>query len=132
MHVGLGFSFPGGPVPKKLLVVEDNDVQREGLVAFLRASGFEILSASDADEAYGLAERHHPDLILLDMMMRETDGWDFLERRREGKLRDVPVLIVTGIEAASDEWAADLGANGLVKKPINVDEMVKTIHERIG
>jgi CheY-like chemotaxis protein len=119
-------------VAKKLLVVEDNDVQREGLVAFLRGSGFDIVAAADADEGYRLAERHQPDLILLDMMMRENDGWDFLERRREGKLRDVPVLIVTGIEAASDEWAADLGANGLLKKPINVDEMVKTIHARIG
>jgi CheY-like chemotaxis protein len=133
MHAALGFFIYGGSiVPAKLLVVEDNEIEREGLVTVLRRDGFEVIAAADAETGMDLAERESPDLILLDMMMGGNDGWDFLERRREGMLPKTPVIIVTGLVIAHDEWAIGLGADELVKKPVDHGELVQKIHQMIA
>jgi twitching motility two-component system response regulator PilH len=117
-----------------LLLIEDSEAEREGVAALLRVCGFEVMSASSADEGIGLADQHTPDLILLDMMMRSgSDGWKFLERRRMyGKLQTVPIVIMTGLQVASEVWAKALGADGLLRKPVNVDEMLKTIRDHLA
>jgi CheY-like chemotaxis protein len=112
-----------------LLIVEDNQVEREGMAAVLRLNGFDVLAATNADEGLKLAEERSPDLILLDMLMGASDGWHFLDMRK-GKVQ-VPVVIVTGLSIASAEWARSLGADGLLRKPIDVDLMVKQIQERL-
>jgi CheY-like chemotaxis protein len=117
---------------KTLLLVEDNEVEREGLVTLLRGNGFEVLAAADADEGMGLLDQQTPDLVLLDMMMRGTDGWRFLEQRRiDGQLQGVPIVIMTGLTVASEPWAKALGADGLLRKPIDLEKMLKTIQERL-
>jgi CheY-like chemotaxis protein len=91
------------------------------------------MTARGGDEALALAEQQKPDLILLDMIMRGTDGWRFLSRRQtQTNLRGVPVIIVTGLGVASEQWAHELGADGLLRKPIDVDRMMQTIHDTVA
>jgi two-component system, OmpR family, response regulator len=108
--------------PTTLMIVEDDDVQREGMATILRNEGYTVIETSDSGEALKqMLQGKVPDLILLDMMIPAParDGWYFIEnRKRFSNLVAVPVVIVTGLDIASPEWAGSLGALGLVKKPI--------------
>jgi CheY-like chemotaxis protein len=117
---------------KRILVVEDNDVSREGTVVVLRGAGYTVDAASNGREALlRMKAGVLPDLILLDMMMPEQDGWDFLrERRGDPAFAAVPVVITTGLGIAGLDWALALGAAGLIRKPIETDELLKEVARR--
>jgi CheY-like chemotaxis protein len=113
-----------------VLIVEDNIIQREGLAVVLRQEGFSVLLAADCREAIELVDRSAPDIVLLDMLIPNvaTDGWWFLQQRKQiPRLASIPILITTAMSIASNEWAASLGASGLVRKPIEVEPLLATI-----
>ena len=71
--------MPAAPAHRTLLVVDDNDVAREGLAGVLRRAGYRVLPAANGEEALQLLRAGPPpDLILLDMLMPFLDGWHFL------------------------------------------------------
>src|SRR5690348_7654521 len=113
-----------------ILVIEDNPIQREGVAVLLREHSYTVILAADADEGLSwVRSEPPPDLILLDMMMRHgKDGWYFLARRKQvPAAAAIPILIVTGIGNASDEWATALGACGLIRKPVEVEPLLTQI-----
>jgi CheY-like chemotaxis protein len=112
-----------------ILVAEDNAVERDGLAVVLRQRGYTVVTARDGAEALKLLQAGPaPGLILLDMMMPGCDGWQFLDRRRPSPaLASVPVVLVTGVAEADDEWAAALGAVGLLRKPFDVDALLAEV-----
>ena len=114
---------------KTLLVVEDNQVEREGLSAVLEQEGYAVVAAANGREALErLQGQPTPDLMFLDMMMSEIDGWQLLRMlRRHPELMAVPVIIVTGLAIASPEWARSLGAAGLVLKPVEVEHLLQEL-----
>lgn len=115
---------------KTLLLVEDNEVEREGIATILRKSGYNVVAAPNGEDGLKLIEQHSPNLILLDMIIRGgMDGWRFLEHWKKSE-RHPPVIIVTGLGIASDLWARSLGASGLLKKPIDVEAMLKKVSEQ--
>jgi CheY-like chemotaxis protein len=105
---------------KRILVVEDNEFTREGMAVVLRRSGCEGTAVAERGEAPALIRGGLlPDLVLLDMMFPGLDGWYFFtERQRNPAMAAIPVLIQTSLGVASQEWAAGLGACGLIRKPI--------------
>ena len=118
-----------------ILIVEDNTIQREGLAVVLRQHGFSVVLAPDGRIALESLDHAVPDLILLDMLIpdNDSDGWWFLKRRRHvAKLASVPILIMTALCIASDEWAISLGAAGLIRKPCEVEPLVATIRQCLG
>ena len=110
---------------KTVLVVEDNELEREGLAALLQGEGYNVLTAANGTEALGrLRADPPPDLVLLDMMMSDQDGWQLLRLVRNNPvLSSTRVVIVTGLGIACPEWANSLGACGLLHKPIDTDEL---------
>jgi two-component system response regulator MprA len=112
-----------------LLVVEDNEILREGLAAVLRREGCAVALAADGEEALAyLRAKPPPDLVLLDMMMPRVDGWEFLvERRRNPALAAVPVVITTALSIANAEWATSLGAAGLLRKPVETEALIREV-----
>ena len=112
-----------------ILVAEDNAVERERLAVALRQRGYTVLTAGDGAEALKLLQAGPaPGLILLDMMMPGCDGWQFLDRRQPSPaLAAVPVVLVTGLAEANDEWATALGAVGLLRKPFDVDALLAEV-----
>ena len=118
-----------------ILIIEDNTIQREGLAFVLRQQGFSALLAADGQKAMDLLDHAHPDVVLLDMLISdpEADGWWFLnQRRRIPSLAAIPVLITTALAVASKEWAASLGAAGLIRKPFEVEPLLAAIRRCAG
>jgi CheY-like chemotaxis protein len=109
--------------------VDDNEIFREGLGVVLERDGFApVLMANSRDALKYLLEATPPDLILIDMMMPVMDGWSFMgERRKIPRAATIPVVIVTALGAASWEWARSLGATGLVRKPVEAEEVVRVV-----
>jgi CheY-like chemotaxis protein len=117
-----------------LLIVEDNEVVREGLAVVLRRAGYAVALAANGQEALAaLRGGVRPDLILLDMLLPAVDGWRFLEQRRqEPALAAIPVVIMTGLGVAGPEWAASLGAAGLLRKPVATEELLREVRRCQG
>ena len=99
-------------------------LRQEGYLVFPVASGNEVLLLLEN----GLA----PDLVLLDMMIPPPDGWQIMGMRSEmPALALVPVIIMTAMGVASPEWAASLGACGLIRKPLKVGHMLTEVRRCI-
>jgi CheY-like chemotaxis protein len=114
---------------KHILIVEDNEVVRDGLALVLRRTGCEVTGVAESGAALALLRGgFRPTLILLDMLTPGRDGWHFMaEWRGAAALGSVPVIIHTAMGVASQEWAASLGACGLIRKPIDTDLLVEKI-----
>jgi two-component system response regulator MprA len=111
-----------------LLIVEDNDVAREGLAVVLRREGYRVVPTANGEQALQqLRGGPRPDLILLDMLMPVLDGWHFLSRLgREGPQPPVPVIIVTSTNLTR-EWADDHGCHGFVRKPVETERLLEEV-----
>jgi CheY-like chemotaxis protein len=116
-----------------ILIVEDDPTAREDLSTLLRSEGYRIAAAGDGLAAINLLRAGlRPDLILLDMILPGADGWQFFaERQRDPAVAAIPVVIMTGVGIASDDWAHALGAVGLLRKPIGLDDLLATIRRRV-
>jgi CheY-like chemotaxis protein len=119
---------------KNLLIVEDNPIEREGLAAVLRAEGYGVISAANGKEALDrLQGTLTPDIVLLDMLMSEVDGWQLLKLlKQRPEIMSLPVIIVTGLDIATPEWARSLGAAGLVRKPIDLEQLKDALARVFG
>jgi CheY-like chemotaxis protein len=128
------------PAGKTVLVVEDSDMEREGLAAVLRRAGYTALTAASGQEALAcLRGSPRPDLVLLDMLLPGIDGWDLLQGQkgasgpqRNPALAGIPVLIITGMGIGSPEWAAALGAAGYLHKPLEIASLLDTVRRVCG
>jgi len=111
---------------KTVLIVEDNDIEREGLAAVVQDQGYQVQLAANGTEALSyLQKTPTPDVVLLDMMMAPEDGWQVLRKVQRSRTQPpVPIIIVTGLDIASPEWATSLGASGLIHKPIDKEELL--------
>jgi CheY-like chemotaxis protein len=118
-----------------LLVIEDEPHLAKFLSHFMRFEGFDVRLASDRNEiVQQLRAAPTPDLVLLDVMLPDVNGFDVLTRMREhAVLRDIPVLMLTSI-ATRESVIKGLvcGADGYVTKPFQVDVLVKAIQTIFG
>jgi CheY-like chemotaxis protein len=114
---------------KTVLVVEDDAIACKGLSAILEKEGYHVVTAEEGRQALKrLREGLVPDIILLDMLMPVHDGWQFCyQKQRDKTIAPIPVVIMTGLGIASDEWASSLGATALLHKPIDVPDLVETV-----
>ncbi|MFQ5903591.1 MAG: response regulator [Candidatus Binatia bacterium] len=110
-----------GEVLRKILVVEDNEDNREVFVYRLQKLGvFEVLVASNGKEALKIAAQVKPDLIFMDLKMPVMDGWAATRALRQTEWgKDLPVIAVTAYAMKGDrEKALDAGCNDFISKPI--------------
>ncbi len=112
----------------RLLVVEDEPNILELLAASLRYAGFDVVTAADGAEAVQAAQRHRPDLIVLDVMLPDMDGFEVLRRLRGGGTR-TPVLFLTARDSTEDKVRGlTLGGDDYVTKPFSLEEVIARIH----
>ena len=111
----------------RLLVVEDEPNILELLAASLRYAGFEVITAAAGGEAVQAAGRHRPDLIVLDVMLPDMDGFDVVRRLRGGGTR-IPVVFLTARDAMEDKVRGlTLGGDDYVTKPFSLEEVIARI-----
>jgi two-component system, cell cycle response regulator len=111
--------------PGRILVVDDNQDNIEIIATRLRFRGYEILEASDGAQALEQVTDHAPDLILLDVMLPDIDGYE-ISRRIKGSpdLPFIPIILVTARDSTQDKvQGLDAGADDYLTKPINFPEL---------
>jgi CheY-like chemotaxis protein len=112
---------------KTILVIEDDDVSRAGFGLVLAQHGYALaLAANGGDGLLYLQEHDPPDLIILDMLMRGMDGWQFI-KHRDARWPAIPVLVATALPIGTNEWARSLGAAGYLKKPIDEATLLQQV-----
>jgi two-component system OmpR family response regulator len=120
--------MPGdGPGAARLLVVEDDQTILELLSGSLRFAGFDVVTAASGAEALRAVAASRPDLVLLDVMIPDGDGFEVVRRMRSSG-PSVPVIFVTARDGVPDRVAGlALGADDYVTKPFSLDEVVERI-----
>jgi adenylate cyclase len=107
--------------PPRILIVDDNEANRDILDARLKTQGYELLQAADGEEALAAARQHLPDVILLDVMMPKVDGIEVCSRlKSDSTLPFMPIILVTAKADSKDVVAGlDAGADEYLTKPID-------------
>ena len=113
--------------PRRILVVDDEDNLRSMLVAALKYEGYEVTQASDGAAGLRAARETKPDLILLDVMMPELDGFAVVKRLRESGDR-TPVIFLTARDSSEDRVTGlNLGGDDYLPKPFSLAELVARV-----
>ena len=114
---------------KKILLVDDEKDIISLLKFNLQAEGYKTVSAMDGDRALVLTEEEKPDLVLLDIMLPDKDGWEVLrELRQNPKTENIPVIFLTAKDSEFDEvLGLELGADDYIVKPISMRKLLARI-----
>jgi two-component system cell cycle response regulator DivK len=120
---------PGQQVVKKVLIVEDNDLNMKLFNDLLEAHGYFTLQTKDGVEALRMARQHRPDLILMDIQLPEVSGLEVTKWLKEDDdLRAIPVIAVTAFAMKGDEEKIrDGGCEAYIAKPISVASFMRTV-----
>ena len=121
----------------KILIVDDNEIDLELLEAILMRLGFKnIIKSKSGDEALPLAEKHQPDLFLIDIMMPGMTGGDFRARLKENsRTMDIPVIFISGIISKEEEkeFGGRLASGDfIVAKPFSKDRIAEALDTALG
>jgi two-component system cell cycle response regulator DivK len=118
-------------VAKRILVVEDNDLNRKLFCDVLRANGFDVEPEADGENALETARRIDPDLIIMDIQLPNVSGVDLIEAaKRDLQLQAIPVLAVTAYAGKGDEERIrDAGAAGYLAKPVSIIPFMNAVKE---
>ena len=113
----------------KILIVEDDELNRDSLRRLLRRRGYEILLAVDGDEALAVARAGAPDLVLMDMRLPGIDGWEAtLRLKADPTTRTLPIVALTAHAMASDRAEAlAAGCDDHDTKPIDLDRLLPKV-----
>ena len=120
---------PAASAAERILVVDDNETNRDILGERLAANGYEVLHAGDGEQALAMAARHRPDLILLDIIMPKMDGIEACRRiKGDAALALTPIIFVTAKADSKDVVDGfDAGADGYLTKPIDQAALVARV-----
>jgi two-component system alkaline phosphatase synthesis response regulator PhoP len=114
------------PMPKKILIVDDEPQIVEICCDYLKAAGYETVTASNGTQGVSLARREKPDLIVLDLMMPEMDGLDVCRAIRHES--DMPIIMLTArVEETDKLIGLELGADDYITKPFSPRELVARV-----
>jgi CheY-like chemotaxis protein len=117
-----------GPATATILVAEDHLDSRDAMRAILEAFGYRVIEAVNGRQAVDLALSDHPDLILMDIMMPELDGFEATrELRKHTGTAATPIIAVTAMEGAQS-LALQAGATDFVRKPVDIRGLVSKIN----
>ncbi len=113
----------------KILLVEDNEMNRDMLSRRLERKGFEVILAEDGQEGLAAAREQKPDLILMDLSLPILDGWEATRQlKADETTRGIPVIALTAHAMASDErQAREVGCDDFDTKPIEMPRLLQKI-----
>jgi two-component system, cell cycle response regulator DivK len=119
--------------PKRILIVEDNELNMKLLNDVLEFHGYQTIVAGEGEAALRLAREHCPDLILMDLQLPDICGLEVVSRlKRDPHTRPIPVVAVTAYAMAGDEARAlAAGCDGYLAKPIMLREFLQVVDDFI-
>jgi CheY-like chemotaxis protein len=119
---------------KPILLVEDNELNRDMLIRRLNRAGLEVISAGDGQEALDLMVSEHPAVVLMDMNLPVMDGWTACRRAREDeRIRDIPIIALTAHAMEADRLQAmEAGCDDYATKPVDFPGLLIKIGKLTG
>jgi len=116
---------------KRILVIEDTEDNRQIIRDLLSSVGYELIEATDGAAGVALAQKEHPDLILMDIQLPEIDGYEATRRIRAiPELKKVPIIAVTSYALSGDEAKTrEAGCDGYVAKPFSPRQLLAKVRE---
>lgn len=114
---------------RKVLIVEDNELNMRLFCDLLEAFGFKTFKCTDGSNALALAKEHLPDLIIMDIQLPEVSGLDITRWLKDDvEVAHIPVLAVTAFAMRSDEERVrEAGCEGYLSKPIQIRSFIDTV-----
>jgi CheY-like chemotaxis protein len=118
---------------RRILLVEDNELNRDMLSRRLERKGFDVLMAADATEGLSIARAQSPDLILMDMRLPDIDGWNATRQlKADDSTRQIPVVALTAHATDRDrDLALAAGCDDFDTKPVEIDRLLGKINALI-
>ena len=131
------FSLQQKPLPsqsKRILLIEDNHVNRMLLSDYLTYCNYEVQSLPEASNVFSTIEQFQPELILLDLKLPNIDGYLLLEQiQQKPHLSKIPIIVVSAFAFKADqERAIRLGARRYFVKPVNLRNLIMAIEEELA
>jgi len=119
---------------KRILVVEDQEDNRQILRDLLGNAGYELIEAENGEEALAAVARQRPDLILMDIQLPVMDGYEATRRMRTNPgLKSVPIIAVTSYALAGDEGKAlAAGCDAYISKPYSPRQLLAKVREHLA
>jgi two-component system cell cycle response regulator DivK len=118
---------------KRILVVEDQEDNRQIIRDLVTSAGYEMIEAVDGEQGVALAAQHRPDLILMDIQLPVLDGYEATRRiKSQPELAAIPVIAVTSYALSGDDQKAfAAGCDGYVTKPFSPRQLLAKIREHL-
>ncbi|MGD8483812.1 MAG: response regulator [Thioalkalispiraceae bacterium] len=119
--------------PLSILVVDDSSTVVYALKKVLEQDGYQVLVASNGEQAIDMAEQHQADLILMDVIMPGMNGYQATRRiRKLPQYRETPIIIISASEQKTEEfWLRKLGASDFLAKPVLRGQLFPTIEKHL-
>lgn len=116
-------------MPKRILVVEDNDLNRKLFCDVLKANGFEVVPVADGQNVLPTARKFNPDGVVLDIQLPNVSGLELIEAfQADNRLRRIPILAVTAYAGKGDEEKIRAaGAKDYLAKPVSITPFMAAV-----
>jgi DNA-binding response OmpR family regulator len=120
--------FNTNVMPKKILIVDDNEFMVEIMTYILHNKGYEVVSLYTGDEVFSHIKTDHPDLVILDMMLPGMDGRDICRAIKQHKeTRNLPVIICSGEDHLEESMYQKGAPNDVLHKPFDVSLLLSKV-----
>ena len=118
---------------KKILLVDDSRVDLEKITNILESGNYEVIRATNGEEAMMQATTQHPDLIILDVVMPGKDGFQTCRDLKKNDItKDIKIIMLTNKSSKTDEyWERKQGADDYLTKPFNEIELISSVEKLI-
>src|SRR5262245_23740228 len=118
----------------RILLVEDDAMNREMIARYLTTEGYQVISAGDGANAVLLARKEHPDLILMDMGLPILNGWQATYRlKTAAETRSIPIIALTAFAMAEDRAKClAVGCEAFESKPVNFNRLLETMRQLLS
>lgn len=119
------------PLAPTIVVAEDNVEQRSLYVTILTGVGYRVLEAGDGSEAVEVVRRERPGLVLMDVTMPGTSGWNAVRTLKEDiETREIPIIVVTGLASSWDRDASlASGCDEYLAKPVSPSRLIEEVRK---
>ncbi len=126
-----GAAFKADAAKRRVLLVEDNDVNRQMLDDYLVFCGYQILALPNGSNFFRALADFKPHLILLDLKLPDIDGYTLLQQMQQGNdWQHIPVIVVSAFAFKADQQRAlSLGASRYLVKPVNLNDLKQAIED---
>lgn len=113
-----------------VLIVDDSNTEIHAFTSMLTKHDFEVITAKNGEQGVAMAEQEKPDLILMDIVMPEMDGFQATRKLKANPLTEtIPVIIISTKDQDTDKiWALRQGATEYLIKPVAADKLIETIN----